>query len=48
MRIVDNLPIRAKIPLAFAVVLVCVLALGAVSVDRLAAVDQTAAEIRAD
>jgi methyl-accepting chemotaxis protein len=48
MRGFEDLPIRAKIPLAFVVVMVFVLGLGAFSVNRLAAVDHAAAEIRAD
>jgi methyl-accepting chemotaxis protein len=46
MNMLDNLAIRVKIPLGFAVVLAIVVILGLVSINRLSAVDSNAEEIR--
>ena len=46
MNMLNNLAIRVKIPLGFAVVLVIVLILGSVSINRLGAVNDNAADVR--
>jgi methyl-accepting chemotaxis protein len=46
MNMLNNLAIRAKIPLGFAVVLLIVLILGVLSINRLSAVNDNAAEVR--
>jgi methyl-accepting chemotaxis protein len=46
MNMLNNLAIRTKIPLGFAVVLLIVLILGVVSINRLSAVNNNAEEVR--
>src|SRR5471032_2221730 len=48
MNMLNNLAIRVKIPLGFAVVLAIVVILGLLSITRLSAVNQNAEEIRND
>ena len=48
MNMLNNLAIRVKIPLGFAVVLAIVVVLGLLSIDRLSAVNGNAEEIRND
>ncbi|MDB5363453.1 MAG: methyl-accepting chemotaxis sensory transducer [Rhodospirillales bacterium] len=46
MNMLNNLAIRVKIPLGFAIVLLIVLILGSVSINRLGAVNDNAADVR--